>query len=258
MTPTETLNALMTLTGKEIRRFLRIWVQTLVPPVISILLYFLIFGAFIGSRIGEMGGRDYMDFIMPGLIMMSVINNAYSNVASSFYSNKFQHSIDALLVSPVPNYLLLCGFVVGGITRGLLVAAMVMAVAFWFVDVEVHNLLVIILVILATAVVFSLGGFINGLLADKFDDISIIPTFVLTPLTYLGGVFYDIDLLPDFWHQVSHLNPIVYMVGSFRYGFFGDTGSIGLGDSLFMLFGFVVLLWVICIWLLRRGVGLRT
>lgn len=253
----EQWRALRTLANREIARFMRIWVQTLIPPVISILLYFMIFGAFIGSRIGEMAGRSYMDFIMPGLIMMSVINNAYANVASSFYGNKFQRSIEALLVAPVPNYLLLCGFVAGGVVRGLVIAVMVTLVALWFVDIQIYNLFILVVVILATAILCSLGGFINGLLADKFDDVTIIPTFVLTPLTYLGGVFYDIDLLPDFWRNLSYLNPIVYMVSSFRYGFFGDTGSISVTGALCMLLGFLVLLWVLCIWLLRRGVGLR-
>ena len=246
-----------TLATKEIKRFMRIWVQTLVPPVISISLYFLIFGAFIGSRIGDMAGRSYMEFIMPGLVMMSIISNAYANVASSFYSNKFQRSIEALLVAPVPNYLILTGFVIGGVVRGVIIAALVVLVALFFVDIQVYSLSITIGVVLITAILFSLGGFINGLLADKFDDISIIPTFVLTPLTYLGGVFYDINLLPDFWRTISYLNPIVYMVSGFRYGLYGDHNSLDMGVVLLMIMVFLVLLWGFCIWLLRRGTGIR-
>ena len=250
--------ALITLTSKEVRRFLRIWVQTLVPPVVSILLYFMIFGAFIGERIGEMGGHRYMEFIMPGLIMMSVINNAYSNVASSFYSNKFQRSIEVLLTSPMPTSVILAGFVLAGVTRGLMVATLVTIIALWFVDVSINNWLLTATVIILTAVLFSLGGFINGMLADKFDDISIIPTFVLTPLTYLGGVFYSIDLLPDFWRTVSYFNPVVYMVSSFRHGFFGHTSDgIAIEIALAALLCFTVLLWFFCLWCLKRGVGLR-
>lgn len=254
----ECLIALMTLVTKEIRRFLRIWIQTLVPPVVSIMLYFMIFGAFIGSRIGEMGGHNYMEFIMPGLIMMAVINNAYSNVASSFYSNKFQRSIEVLLTSPMPISLILAGFIIAGIVRGLMVASLVTFIALWFVDINIHNWFLTCLVITMTAVLFSLGGFLNGMLADTFDDISIIPTFVLTPLTYLGGVFYSIDLLPDFWRGASYLNPIVYMVSSFRYGFFGSTNDgIAIGWALTALCCFTLLLWIVCLWCLRRGVGLR-
>lgn len=254
----ECLIALITLVSKEIRRFMRIWVQTLVPPVVSILLYFMIFGAFIGSRIGEMGGHSYINFIMPGLIMMAVINNAYANVASSFYSNKFQRSIEVLLTSPMPISLVLAGFIAAGIVRGLMVAALVTFIALWFVDISIYSWFLTGVVITLTAVLFSLGGFINGMLADTFDDISIIPTFVLTPLTYLGGVFYSIDLLPDFWRTVSYFNPIVYMVSSFRYGFFGSTSDgIAIGLALTALCGFTLLLWVICLWCLRRGVGIR-
>lgn len=257
MTLAEQMRAFAMLSEKEIKRFLRIWIQTLVPPVVSIMLYFLIFGAFIGSRIGEMGGRGYIEFIMPGLIMMSVISNAYANVASSFYGNKFQRSVEVLLISPMPNYLLLAGFMVGGLVRGLIVAALITVVALWFVDIDIHSWPIALSVIFLTAALFSLAGFLNGLLADKFDDVTIIPTFVLTPLTYLGGVFYDIDLLSGVWRSLSYLNPIVYMVSSFRYGFFGDAGSISIQISLTMLIVFGLLFWGICIGCLRSGVGLR-
>lgn len=249
--------ALKTLTRKEIKRFLRIWPQTLVPPAISMSLYFLIFGAFIGSRIGEMGGLDYMAFIVPGLIMMAVITNAYSNVASSFFSNKFQRSIEAIMVSPTPDSVILGGFVAGGVARGLMVGAIVTVLAGFFVEFEIHNIFITVGILVLTAVLFSLGGFLNAVFADKFDDISIIPAFVLTPLTYLGGVFYSLDLLPDFWRTLSYFNPIVYMVSTFRYGLFGYSDGIPIGLSFAAVCVFVVVFWILCLWLLRRGTGLR-
>ena len=250
--------AFRTLLFQEIRRFLRIWPQTLVPPAISISLYFLIFGAFIGSRIGNMGGLDYMAFIVPGLIMMAVITNAYSNVAASFFSSKFQRSIEAILVSPTPPSVILAGFVAGGVARGLAVGAIVTVMASFFVEFDMHDIAATLGIVLLTAVLFSLGGFINAVFADKFDDISIIPAFVLTPLTYLGGVFYSIDLLPEFWRTLSYLNPVVYMVGTFRYGFFGIDGGVSVGWSFAAIGAFVVIFWMISLWLLRRGTGLRS
>ena len=249
--------AFRTLLGKEVRRFLRIWPQTLVPPAISMALYFLIFGAFIGSRVGQMAGLDYMAFIFPGLIMMSVITNAYSNVASSFYSTKFQRSIEAILVSPTPNWVILAGFVAGGVVRGLIVGAIVTALATVFVDFQVHDPFVTVGILLLTAMLFSLGGFINAVFADKFDDISIIPAFVLTPLTYLGGVFYSIDLLSPLWRTLSYFNPIVYMVSTFRYGFYGQSDGLPVTASFGAVLLFVVVFWFVCLGLLRRGTGLR-
>lgn len=250
--------AFRTLLHKEIKRFLRIWPQTLVPPAISMSLYFLIFGAFIGSRVGTMAGLDYMEFIFPGLIMMAVITNAYSNVASSFYSNKFQKSIEAILVSPTPNWVILAGFVAGGVARGLIVGAIVMVVAATFVDFRVHDVFVTFGILLLTAVLFSLGGFVNAVFADKFDDISIIPAFVLTPLTYLGGVFYSLDLLSPAWRTISYFNPIVYMVSTFRYGFFGQSSGVPVGAAIGAVCLFVIGFWFLSLWLLRRGTGLRT
>lgn len=249
--------AFRTLLHKEIKRFLRIWPQTLVPPAISMALYFLIFGAFIGSRIGTMGGLDYMAFIVPGLIMMSVITNAYSNVASSFFSNKFQRSIEAILVSPTPSSVILAGFVAGGVARGLFVGAIVTVMAGFFVDFEIHSFPITVGILILTAVLFSLGGFINAVFADKFDDISIIPAFVLTPLTYLGGVFYSLDMLSEFWRTLSYFNPIVYMVASFRYGLYGYSDGIPVGISFAAITVFVALFWALSLWLLRRGTGLR-
>ena len=249
--------AFRTLVIKEIKRFVRIWPQTLVPPAISVSLYFLIFGAFIGSRVGTMAGLDYMAFIFPGLVMMSVITNAYSNVAASFYSTKFQRSIEAILVSPTPNWVILAGFVGGGVARGLFVGAIVTFVAAFFVDFRLHDPFVTCGILLLTAVLFSLGGFINAVFADKFDDISIIPAFVLTPLTYLGGVFYSIDLLSPVWRTISYFNPIVYMVSTFRYGFFGQSDGLPVGIAFGAVLLFVVIFWFLSLWLLRRGTGLR-
>jgi ABC-2 type transport system permease protein len=248
--------AFETIVIKEIRRFSRIWLQTLVPPAITIGLYFVIFGNLIGSRIGEMGGFDYMAYIVPGLIMMSVIQNSYSNVVSSFFSHKFQRSVEELLVSPVPNYIILCGFVVGGMARGLAVGIIVTVMSLFFADLSIQNWPLTIAVVLMTSIVFSLAGFINALFANNFDDISIIPTFILTPLIYLGGVFYSIQLLPPFWQFVSSFNPIFYMVNTFRYGILG-TSDVDIVWSLLVLVGFIVGLFTACLIFLRRGTGLR-
>jgi ABC-2 type transport system permease protein len=250
------LIAFQTLVTKEVRRFLRIWVQTLVPPVITIALYFVIFGNLIGNRIGTMGGYTYMEFIVPGLIMMAVINNSYANVVSSFFSQKFQRSIEELLVSPVPNYVILLGFVVGGVARGICVGVIASLMSLFFSGLHMHNLFITLLVILLGSTVFSLGGFINAIYANKFDDVTIIPTFVLTPLIYLGGVFYSVELLPDFWEGVSKANPIFYMVNAFRYGILG-VSDVDIGLALFMLVAFTVGLFVFSMYLLRRGKGLR-
>jgi ABC-2 type transport system permease protein len=231
--------AFWTIFTKEIRRFTRIWIQTLLPPVITMSLYFVIFGALIGSRIGKMDGFDYMSFVVPGLIMMSVITNSYANVVSSFFSAKFQHSIEELLVSPTPNYIILAGYVSGGVARGLLVGLLVSIVSFFFTGVAIHNLGIIILVVFLTSTLFATAGFLNAVFADSFDDINIVPTFVLTPLTYLGGVFYSITLLPEFWQAVSKLNPVLYVVNSFRYGFLGIT-DINIGYALAGVVAFVV------------------
>lgn len=249
--------ALRTILGKEINRFTRIWLQTVLPPAITMGLYFVIFGNLIGPRIGRMGGYSYMEYIAPGIIMMAIITNAYSNVVSSFFGAKFQHHIEEILVSPVPNSLILAGYIGGGICRGIMVGCVVTAVALFFTDLHVQSWPVIIAVVVLTAALFSLGGFINAIFARKFDDISIVPTFILTPLTYLGGVFYSIELLPDFWRQVSLLNPILYMVNAFRYGILG-TSDIGLAQAFGVIIASVVGLTVLALYLLARGVGLRT
>ncbi|MBN3491317.1 MULTISPECIES: ABC transporter permease [Vibrio] len=249
--------AFRSLLTKEVNRFTRIWVQTLVPPAITMTLYFIIFGSLIGSRIGDMNGFSYMEYIVPGLIMMSVITNSYSNVASSFFSAKFQKNIEELLVAPVPNYVIILGFVMGGVVRGLLVGIIVTFVSLFFVDLQVDHWGIIFATVFMTSVVFSLGGLINAVYAKTYDDISIIPTFVLTPLTYLGGVFYSISLLPEFWQGVSKINPIVYMVNAFRYGFLG-VSDVGIMTSFGVLGVFVVALYTVAHYLVTRGIGLRS
>ena len=251
------LVAFSTILIKECNRFLRIWLQTVLPPAISMGLYFVIFGHLIGPRIGQMGGFSYMQYIAPGIIMMAVITNAYSNVTSSFFGAKFQRHIEEILVAPVPNVLILAGYVCGGICRGLCVAALVTVVASFFTDLHVHSYAVTLAVVLLTSTLFSLGGFINAIFARKFDDISIVPTFVLTPLTYLGGVFYSIDLLPEFWRHLSLLNPILYMVNAFRYGILG-VSDIALSQAFAVIGGLVVVLTAWSMYLLERGVGLRS
>ncbi len=248
--------ALYTLVDKEYTRIVRIWIQTLVPPAITMTLYFVIFGSLIGRRIGQMDGFGYMQYIAPGLIMMSVITNAYGNVVSSFFGAKFARHIEEMLVSPMPASLVLLGHVSGGVIRGLLVGALVTLIALFFTDLRPVHPFVTVSVVFLTAVVFSLAGLINAVFARKFDDISIVPTFVLTPLTYLGGVFYSITLLPDFWQKVSLANPILYMVNAFRYGILGKS-DITIGHAYGIIFVFVIGLYLFALILLRRGTGIR-
>ncbi|MCF1266517.1 ABC transporter permease [Morganella morganii] len=249
--------ALKTIWRKEITRFMRIWVQTLIPPVITMSLYFIIFGNLIGNRIGEMGGVGYMQFIVPGLIMMSVITNSYANVSSSFFGAKFQKSIEELLVAPVPTHVIIAGFVGGGVARGVLVGILVTLVSLFFVPLQIHSWFMIIATLLMTSILFSLAGLLNALFAKSFDDISIIPTFVLTPLTYLGGVFYSLTLLPAFWQAVSKLNPIVYMISGFRYGFLGIS-DVSLTTTLGVLSLFIAVFYILTWRLIEKGRGLRT
>jgi ABC-2 type transport system permease protein len=248
--------AFSTLLTREVRRFLRIWPQTLLPPAITMTLYFIIFGNLIGSRIGEMGGFDYMEYIVPGIIMMSVINNAYANVASSFFSAKFQNHIEELIVAPVPNYLILAGYVAGGTARGLCVGLIVTIVSLFFTQIPVQHIFITISMVIFSAILFALGGFINGIYARSFDEIAIIPTFILTPLTYLGGVFYSISLLPEFWQNVSMLNPILYMVNAFRYGMLGIS-DIPIYSAFAIIFAFIIGLSAFALHLLNKGTGLR-
>lgn len=251
------LVAYQTVARKEIRRFLRIWMQTLLPPIITMSLYLMIFGNLIGSRIGEMAGHRYMDFIAPGVIMMAIITNSYSNVVSSFFSARFQRFVEEMLVSPTPNYVILLGYITGGVTRGLLVGLAVTTVAAVLADLRITHLGVTVAVVLMTSVLFACAGFVNAIFAKNFDDVSIVPTFVLTPLTYLGGVFYSIDLLPSFWQHLSLLNPILYMVNAFRYGILG-VSDIPVGVAFFIIGAFIVLLFSTCLWMMERGVGIRS
>ena len=249
--------ALRTIVSKEITRFMRIWVQTILPPAITMSLYFVIFGNLIGARIGSMGGFRYIQYIAPGIIMMSVITNAYANVVSSFFGAKFQKHIEELLVAPIPNWIIVAGYVAGGVARGLIVGVVVTVVALFFTDLHMHSIWITAVVVLLTSVLFSLGGLINGIFAKKFDDISIVPTFVLTPLTYLGGVFYSIKMLPPLWQTVSLANPILYMVNAFRYGILG-VSDIAIGQALTVLTVFCAVLSLFALFLMNKGVGIRT
>ncbi|WP_343595005.1 ABC transporter permease [Acinetobacter sp.] len=248
--------ALWTLVHKEIRRFLRIWPQTLLPPAITMTLYFVIFGNLVGSRIGQMGGFSYIQFIVPGLVMMSVITNSYANVCSSFFSAKFQRSIEELIMSPIPLSLILWGYVIGGVCRGVLVGFIVTLVSLFFTDLHLYNLFVTIYTVIITSLLFSIAGFINAFYARSFDDISIVPTFVLTPLTYLGGVFYAISALSPFWQKLSLINPIVYMVNAFRYGILGHS-DINVTISLIVMSLFCAVFYGFAYYLLARGSGIR-
>lgn len=253
-----TLNwiGLKTLVRKEIVRIIRIWIQTIVPPAITMTLYFIIFGNLIGRRIGSMGGFDYMQYIAPGLIMMSVITTSYGNVVSSFFGAKFARHIEEMLVSPMSNATVIMGHVAGGVFRGLLVGVLVTIVALFFTKLEVQHPLITLSIVILSSTVFALAGFINAVFARKFDDISIVPTFVLTPLTYLGGVFYSISLLPEFWQKVSLANPIIYMVNAFRYGILG-VSDIDITYAYLIVGLFVVGLFSVSLALLNRGVGVR-
>jgi ABC-2 type transport system permease protein len=250
------LIALKTIARKEVVRIMRIWLQTILPPVITMSLYFIIFGNLIGRRIGEMGGFDYMQYMAPGLIMMSVITNSYGNVVSSFFSAKFQRHLEEMLVAPVGSWVIILGHMAGGVARGLAVGAVVTVVALFFTEFNVEHPWIAISILVLTAMVFSLGGMINAIFARKFDDISIIPAFVLAPLTYLGGVFYTTALLPDFWAKVSAFNPILYMVNGFRYGVLG-VSDIDIGTAYIIIVSFLALAFGICYFLLSRGIGIR-
>ena len=250
------LTAFRTILRREVVRFTRFWVQTLVPPAITMTLYFVIFGNLIGRRIGDMGGMDYMTFIVPGLIMMSVITNSYANVSSSFFSAKFQSFIEEMLVAAVPEQIILWGYICAGVVRGLLVGCVVVVVSLFFTDLQIHSYTVVVLVGLMTAVLFSILGFINGVFANSFDDISIVPTFVLTPLTYLGGVFFSVSLLPGFWQHVALANPILYMVNAFRYGMLGQS-DISLTVALTLMSAFTLAAYLYANFLLMRGAGVR-
>jgi ABC-2 type transport system permease protein len=249
--------AYYTILVREVLRFTRIWVQTIIPPVITTALYFVIFGNLIGSQIGKMEGHSYIEFIVPGLIMMSVITNSYANVVSSFYSSKFQGNIAEMLVSPTPNWIILLGYVSGGVARGVTVGVAVTLVSLLFSNLHIQHFWITLTVAILTSALFALAGLINAVFAKSFDDITIVPTFVLTPLTYLGGVFYSIAMLPPFWQKLSLLNPVLYMVNGFRYGILG-IADISVWISYAVISSFILLLGGFGLYLLNKGIGIRS
>ncbi len=250
------LTGFKTIVIREFSRIMRIWGQTLLPPAITATLYFIIFGSLIGGRVGDMGGYTYLQYIAPGLIMMSIITNSYGNVVSSFFGAKFGKHIEELLVSPLPNWLIVTGYMCGGILRGLLVGSVVTLIALFFTRLQLAHALIVLSAVLLTAIVFSLAGMINAIFAKNFDQITFIPTFILTPLTYFGGVFYTISLLPGWAHTLSHGNPILYMVNAFRYGFLG-VSDVRLSVAYTIMIGSAAALFIACVWLLERGTGTR-
>ncbi|HET6431360.1 ABC transporter permease [Dyella sp.] len=258
MNSSANLVALYTITRREIMRVVRIWTQTLIPPVITMTLYFVIFGKLIGSRIGTIeGGFTYMQYIVPGLVMMSIINNSYANISSSFFGAKFQRSVEEMLVSPMPNWVILLGYVTGSVARGLVVGALVLGIALFFTSLHLMHPLITLASVVLGATIFALAGFVNAIYAKKFDDIALVPTFVLTPLTYLGGVFYSIKMLGEPWQALSRANPILYMVNTFRFGVLGIS-DVDVGIAFVVMIGFVAGLSILALQLLKRGVGLRS
>lgn len=249
--------AVITILRKEIARFLRVWTQTILPSAITMTLYFVIFGHLMGSRIGLMDGFAYTQYIAPGLIMMSVITNSYANVTSSFFLAKFQRSIEEILVSPIPNYLILSGFVIGSVLRGLVVGLVVTIISAFFAKLTIHHAGITLLVVLLSSLLFSLAGFVNAIFAKKFDDIAIVPTFILTPLTYLGGVFFSINMLPEFWRVISYFNPILYMVNTFRFGILGIS-DVNISIALMIIIALILIMGALALYLLNKGVGIRT
>lgn len=256
MTRDKILIAYYTMLRTELVRIVRIWSQTLLPPVITSSLYFVVFGAFIGSQLAPIDGYSYMQFIVPGLIMMQVITSSYANTVSMFYFAKWTRTLDEILVSPTPNWVVIVGFVSGGVLRGLIVGFLVLVVSLFFTHLSLYSVPVLLSAIVLTSIMFSLGGLINGVFAKGFDGITIVPTFVLTPLTYLGGIFYSIQQFPQFWQQVSLANPILYMVNAFRYGFLGIS-DISLAICFSVLIGFILLFLLVTLWLFREGIGMK-
>lgn len=257
MNNTRILIAFWTIVRGEVRRFLRVWTQSLIPPVVTAGLYYVIFGTFIGSQIPPIHGFTYLQFIAPGLVMMSVITSAYMNVVTAFYLAKFQKNIEEIMVAPVPYLVVIAGFVAGGVVRGVLVGVLVLIVALFFTHITIHSLLMILLFLFLSAILFSLGGLINGVYAKSFDSMTIFPTFILTPLTYLGGIFYSISALPAFWQHVSLANPILYMINGFRFGFLGIS-DVNVMVSLAILLFFIVILLGVTVYLFEQGYGLRS
>ena len=257
MSAATNLVALSTIVRREIARIMRIWTQTLIPPAITMTLYFVIFGKLIGSRIGVMHGFTYMQYIVPGLVMMSIITNSYGNISSSFFGAKFSRAVEEMLVSPMPNWVMLTGYVIGAVARGVIVGALVLIIALFFTNLHLVHPIITVLAVVLGATVFSLAGFVNAVFAKKFDDIALVPTFVLTPLTYLGGVFYSVDLLGEPWRTISLVNPILYMVNAFRFGVLG-VSDVQIGVAFAVMLAFVVGLSALALVLLKRGTGMRS
>ncbi len=258
MSTSTNLVALQTLVRREIVRIMRIWTQTLIPPAITMTLYFVVFGKLIGGRIGTIeGGFSYIQYIVPGLVMMSIITNSYGNISSSFFGAKFSRSVEEMLVSPMPNWVILLGYVTGAVTRGLVVGVLVLLIALFFTSLHVVHPIITFLSVLLGATIFSLAGFVNAVFAKKFDDIALVPTFVITPLTYLGGVFYSINMLGEPWQTISRINPILYRVNAFRFGVLGIT-DVNIWIAFVVMLGFVVALSIVALQLLQRGIGLRS
>jgi len=250
--------ALRTLVRREVARIIRIWTQTLIPPAITMTLYFVIFGKLIGSRIGSIeGGFTYMQYIVPGLVMMSIITNSYGNISSSFFGLKFSRAVEEMLVSPMPNWVILTGYVAGAVVRGLVVGVLVLCIALFFTSLDIQHPLITFGSVLLGAIIFSLAGFVNAVYATKFDDIALVPTFILTPLTYLGGVFYSVNMLAEPWQGISRANPILYMVNAFRFGVLGIS-DVNVPIAFAVMLAFVVALSIFALHLLKRGVGLRS
>ena len=246
----------VTIIIREYSRIVRIWGQTLVPAAVTAILYFVIFGSLIGRRVGQMDGFDYMQYIAPGLIMMSVITNAYANTVSSFFGAKFGKHVEELLVSPLPNWIIVAGYAAGGLLRGVMVGGVVTVVSLIFARLPVQHLALTLSAVLLTALVFSLGGFINAVFAKNFDQVNWIPAFVLTPLTYFGGVFYSVSMLPPWARALSHVNPILHMVNAFRYGFLG-VSDVSVAGAFSIMVALVVTLFLVAVTLMNRGVGIR-
>lgn len=248
--------AYMTIVRKEVTRFLRIWPQTFLPSVITTVLYFLIFGTFIGSQIQSIGEVSYMAFIVPGLVMMAIVNGSFQNIAFSFFQLKFMKTIEEILVSPMPAWTVVLGYVTGALLRGLVIGGLVFASAYIFEFIPVKHPFLAILIASVTAILFALAGLVNAIYAKGFDGINIIPTFVITPLTYLGGVFYSLSLLPHVWQVISHFNPVLYMVSAFRYSILGFS-DIAFGTSLAVLFGCIIFMFSWVLYLFKTGRGLK-
>ena len=256
MSPKGIVIAFYTIARKDTVRMVRLWKQTFLPSVVTMSLYFAVFGTFIGSQIGDIEGFSYILFIVPGLIMMSVITNAYSNTSTALFMAKFQRNLEEMMVSPMPEWVIVAGYVTAGIVRGCIIGALVLVTALFFTHLTIYNAAVILGAFVLTCVLFSLGGFLNAMFADTFDSISIVPTFILTPLTFLGGVFYSVERFPEFWQNVSYLNPVLYMVNAFRYGFLGKS-DVDVTFAFGVLIGLTVLFLTLILWLFKRGVGLK-